>query len=214
MEPATAAFEKFQSRHRWWTELRNAYEFSSCLQTRLVSVKQQWLLSYLKMQNMYSKWAFFWFNVWIGYAVKVLLLKQNFTARLDCPLKIHYSFDPSEPGPQQCTFASFLIGQDRNVADGIITSLTVLPLQRCLIGFMALRHIYLMLAKWNFFAFMRLSKLSIYPENNRPDFAISELLNNATRHPTLSLRGFESLNGNQTERWLSSSKRSRKCKYY
>lgn len=58
IEPAAAALEKFQSRQRWWTELGNAYEFSSCLQhgkkkkningTRSVSVKQQWLLSYLK----------------------------------------------------------------------------------------------------------------------------------------------------------------------
>lgn len=155
------------------------------------------------------------------YKLVMLWKCPNFTARLDCFLKIHYSFDPSEPRPQQCTFGFLncrlsvapFDGQkcNRRLLAGVITSLTT---RRYLIGFMALRHIYLMLAKWNFFAFMRLSKLSIHPGNNWPDFAISELLNNATRHPTLSLRGFESLNGNQTERWLSSSKRSRKCKYY
>lgn len=166
--------------------------------TLSVSVKQQWLLSYLKNVGYVSEP--FWFNVWIGYAVKVSLLKQNFTARLDCFLKIHYSFDPPEPCPQQCTFGFallfFLIAgcrlhrlTDRNVTAGFWWRHHIVDraaTRRYLIGFMALRHIYLMLAKWNFFAFMRLSKLSIHPGNNRTDFAISELLSNATRHPMVS----------------------------
>lgn len=152
-----------------------------------------------------------------------------FTARLDCFLKIHYSFDPPEPCPQQCTFGFallfFLIAgcrlhrlTDRNVTAGFWQRHHIADRSatcRYLIGFMALRHIYISCSlSWIFFAFMRLSKVSIHPGNNRPDFAISELLSNATRHPTESLRGFESLNGNQTERSLSSCGRSRKSKYY
>lgn len=142
---------------------------SSCLQTHLVSVKQQWLLSYLKMQDMYSKWAFLWFNIWIGYAVKVLLLKQNFWLLPQNSLL----FWPTKTRSAAEHFCFFLncrlsVGQKRSRRRHHIVDRSAT--RRCLIGFVALRHIYLMLAKWNFFAFMRLSKLSIYPENNWPDF--------------------------------------------
>ncbi len=125
--PATAAFEKFKSRHRWWTELRNAYEFSSSLQTHSVSVKQLWLLSYLKMQNTYFKWAFFWFNVWIGYAVKSVAPQTEFYSSIWLPPQNSLLFWPIRTGSAAVHVCFFINWSDRNVADGVITSLTVLP---------------------------------------------------------------------------------------